>query len=257
MEDLFRLDGKVAVVIGGSGGIGEIMAFGLAGQGAKVVVASRNIQKLEALAQKIQSETKSETAAFQVDATEKQSVAQLVKQVVSKFGTVDILVNSQGANLKRAAVDFPVEDWDLMFNINVKGTMLSCSEFGRVMIEKKKGKVINLSSVRGLRATLWGGNEGYCATKGAVDMITRSLASEWASYNINVNAIAPSLIYTELAAATLQDPERLQKYLANVPLKRVGQPRDLVGACIFLASAASDFITGQILYLDGGLTAIG
>src|SRR4030042_5290603 len=257
MEDLFRLDGKVAVVIGGSGGIGEIMAFGLAGQGAKVVLASRNIQKLEALAQKIQSETKSETAAFQVDATEKQSVAQLVKQVVSKFGTVDIVVNPQGANLKRAAVDFPIEDWDLMFNINVKGTMLSCSEFGRVMIEKKKGKVINLSSVRGLRATLWGGNEGYCATKGAVDMITRSLASGRASYNINVNSIAPSLIYTELAAATLQDPERLQKYLANVPLKRVGQPRDLVGACIFLASDASDFITAQILYLDGGLTAVG
>jgi len=257
MEDLFRLDGKVAVVIGGAGGIGEIMAFGLAGQGAKVVVASRNMQKLEEVARKIQSEAKSEASAFQVDITEKQSVAQLVKQVVSKFGTVDILVNSQGANLKRAAVDFPVEDWDLMFNVNVKGTMLSCSEFGKVMIEKKKGKVINLSSVRGLRATLWGGNEGYCATKGAVDMITRSLASEWAPYNINVNAIAPSLIYTELAAATLQDPERLQKYLANVPLKRVGQPRDLVGACIFLASAASDFITGQILYLDGGLTAIG
>jgi gluconate 5-dehydrogenase len=257
MEDLFRLDGKVAVVIGGAGGIGEIMASGLAGQGAKVVVASRNMQRLESVAQKIKSETKSETAAFQVDVTEKQSVAQLVKQVVSKFGTVDILVNSQGANLKRAAVDFPVDDWDLMFRINVKGTMLSCSEFGKVMIEKKKGKVINLSSVRGIRATLWGGNEGYCATKGAVDMITRSLASEWAPYNINVNAIGPSLIYTELAAATLQDPERLQKYLANVPLKRVGQPRDLVGACIFLASAASDFITGQILYLDGGLTAIG
>jgi gluconate 5-dehydrogenase len=247
----------VAVVIGGAGGIGEIMAFGLARQGAKVVVASRNMEKLEEVAHKIQSEVKLEASAFQVDVTDKQSVAQLVKQVVSKFGTVDILVNSQGANLKRAAVDFPVEDWDLMFNVNVKGTMLSCSEFGRVMIEKKKGKVINLSSVRGLRATLWGGNEGYCATKGAVDMITRSLASEWAPYNINVNAIAPSLIYTELASATLQDPERLQKYLANVPLKRVGQPRDLVGACIFLASAASDFITGQILYLDGGLTAIG
>jgi NAD(P)-dependent dehydrogenase (short-subunit alcohol dehydrogenase family) len=257
MEDLFRLDGKVAVVIGGAGGIGEIMASGLAGQGANVALASRNLQKLETVAKKIQSETKSEIAAFQADVTEKQSVARLVKQVLSKFGTVDILVNSQGANLKRAAVDFPVDDWDLMFNINVKGTMLSCSEFGRVMIEKKKGKVINLSSVRGLRATLWGGNEGYCATKGAVDMITRSLASEWAPYNINVNAIGPSLIYTELAAATLQDPEKLQKYLANVPLKRVGQPNDLVGACIFLASAASDFITGQILYLDGGLTAIG
>src|SRR4030042_697256 len=248
MTDMFRLDGKVAVVIGGAGGIGEIMAKGLAGQGAKVAVASRNMQKLDTVAKKIQSETKSEAAAFQVDIIDKQSVAQLVKQVLSKFGTVDILVNSQGANVKKPAVDFPVVDWDLMFQVNVKGTMLSCGEFGKVMIEKKKGKVINLSSVRGLRATLWGGNEGYCATKGAVDMITRSLASGRASYNINVNSIAPSLIYTELAAATLQDPERLQKYLANVPLKRVGQPRDLVGACIFLASDASDFITAQILY---------
>jgi gluconate 5-dehydrogenase len=257
MTDMFRLDGKVAVVIGGAGGIGEIMAKGLAGQGAKIAVASRNIQKLETVAQKIQSETKSEAAAFQVDIIDKQSVTQLVKQVLSKFGTVDILVNSQGANVKKPAVDFPVEDWDLMFQVNVKGTMLSCGEFGKVMIDKKKGKVINLSSVRGVRATLWGGNEGYSATKGAVDMITRSLASEWAPYNINVNALAPSLIYTELAAVTLRDPERLQKYLANVPLKRVGQPRDLVGACIFLASPASDFITGQILYLDGGLTAVG
>jgi gluconate 5-dehydrogenase len=257
MTDMFGLNGKVAVVIGGAGGIGEIMALGLAEQGAKVAVASRNMQKLEAIAQKIQSETKSEAAAFQVDIIDKQSVAQLVTQVLSKFGTVDILVNSQGANVKRPAVDFPVEDWDLMFQVNVKGTMLSCSEFGKVMIEKKKGKIINLSSVRGVRATLWGGNEGYSATKGAVDMITRSLASEWAPYNINVNALAPSLIYTELAAVTLRDPERLQKYLANVPLKRVGQPQDLIGACIFLASPASDFITGQILYLDGGLTAIG
>jgi NAD(P)-dependent dehydrogenase (short-subunit alcohol dehydrogenase family) len=170
---------------------------------------------------------------------------------------VDILVNSQGLNIKRPAVGFPEGDWDQMFDVNVKGTMLACSEFGKVMVEKKKGKVINLSSVRGVRATLWGGNEGYCATKGAVDMITRSLASEWATYNINVNAIAPLLIYTPLAAATLNDPEKLQKYVANVPFKRIGQPQDLVGLCIFLASAASDFITGQIIYLDGGLTAVG
>lgn len=257
MEDLFRIDGKVAVVIGGAGGIGEIMALGLAQYGAKVVVASRNLDKLKAVAEKIRAETKSEAEAFSVDVTKRDSVAKLVNEVVSRFGTVDILVNSQGLNLKRDAVGFPVEDWDAMFEVNVKGTMLSCSEFGRIMIEKKRGKIINLSSVRGIRATLWGGNEGYCATKGAVDMITRSLASEWAPYNINVNAIAPSLIYTELAAATLSDPERLKRYLANVPLKRVGQPRDLVGACIFLASPASDFITGQILYLDGGLTAVG
>jgi gluconate 5-dehydrogenase len=257
MTDMFRLDGKVAVVIGGAGGIGEIMALGLAGQGAKVAIASRNLQKLETVAQKIQRETKSEAIAFQVDITDQQSVAQLAKQIVSKFRTVDILVNSQGSNVKRNAIDFPVGDWDLLFNVNVKGTMLACSEFGRIMVEKKRGKVINLSSVRGVRATLWGGNEGYCATKGAIDMITRSLASEWAPYNINVNAIAPLLINTPMAAATLSDPEKFQKYVANVPFKRIGQPQDLVGICIFLASAASDFITGQIIYLDGGLTAVG
>jgi gluconate 5-dehydrogenase len=256
MTDMFRLDGKVAVVMGGAGGIGEIMAHGLAEQGAKVVVASRNIEKLGTVVRKIQSETKSEAAAFQVDIVDKQSVSRLVEQVVSKFGTVDILVNSQGANVKKDAVGFPVADWDLMFNVNVKGTMLACSEFGRIMVEKKKGKVINLSSVRGVRATLWGGNEGYCATKGAVDMMTRALASEWAPYNINVNAIAPLLINTPLAAATFADPEKLKKYVANVPFKRIGQPQDLVGVCIFLASAASDFVTGQIIYLDGGLTAV-
>jgi gluconate 5-dehydrogenase len=256
MTDMFRLDGKVAVVIGGAGGIGELIAAGLAKQGASVAIASRNIQKLEEVARRIQSENGSEVVAFQVDVTDEQSVAQLAERAVSRFKTVDILVNSQGVNLKKPAAEFPVDDWDLMFDVNVKGTMLTCREFGKIMIGKEKGKIINLSSVRGIRATLWGGNEAYCATKGAVDMVTRTLAAEWAPHNINVNAIAPSLIYTELAARTLQDPERLQRYLANVPLKRVGQPKDVVGVCVFLASDASDFITGQILYVDGGLTAV-
>jgi NAD(P)-dependent dehydrogenase (short-subunit alcohol dehydrogenase family) len=256
MADLFRLDNKVAVVIGGGGGIGEIMAHGLAEQGAKVAIASRNIQKLETIAKKIQADTKLEAAAFQVDIMDQPSVAKLVDQVVKKFGTVDILVNAQGINTKQPAVGFPVKDWDNLFNVNVKGTMLACSEFGKIMVEKKKGKVINISSVRGVRATLWGGNEGYCATKGAVDMMTRALASEWAPYNINVNAIAPLLIRTPLAMPTLSDPEKFQKYVANVPFKRIGEPQDLVGVCVFLASAASDFVTGQIVYLDGGLTAV-
>ena len=256
MSNMFSLEAKIAVVIGGAGGIGELIAAGLAKQGARVAIASRNIQKLEEVAHRIQSESESEVVAFQVDVTDEQSVAQLVERVVSRFDTVDILVNSQGVNLKRPAAEFPVDDWDLMFGVNVKGIMLTCREFGKVMIGKEKGKIINLSSVRGIRATLWGGNEAYCATKGAVDMITRTLAAEWAPHKINVNAIAPSLIYTELAARTLQDPERLQRYLANVPLKRVGQPKDVVGVCVFLASGASDFITGQVLYVDGGLTAV-
>jgi NAD(P)-dependent dehydrogenase (short-subunit alcohol dehydrogenase family) len=257
MSDMFRLDGKVAVVIGGAGGIGEIMAKGLAAQGAKVAIASRNIQKLEGIAKQIQTETGYEAVGLQVDVGDKDSVARLAGEVLKKFGTVDILVNSQGINTKAPAVGFPVETWDQLFNVNVKGTMLACSEFGRVMVEKKKGKIINISSVRGLRATLWGGNEGYCATKGAVDMMTRSLASEWAPHNINVNAIAPLLIRTPLAAPTLNDPEKLKAYVANVPFKRIGEPQDIAGLCVFLASAASDFITGQIIYLDGGLTAVG
>jgi NAD(P)-dependent dehydrogenase (short-subunit alcohol dehydrogenase family) len=257
MGDMFRLDGKVAVVIGGAGGIGEIMAKGMAAQGAKVAIASRNIQKLEGLAKQIQSETKSEVVGLKVDVGDKDSVPRLAEQVMKKFGTVDILVNSQGINTKAPALGFPVETWDQLFNVNVKGTMLACSEFGKVMVEKKKGKIINISSVRGLRATLWGGNEGYSATKGAVDMMTRALASEWAPYNINVNAIAPLLIRTPLAAPTLNDPEKLKTYVANVPFKRIGEPQDIAGLCIFLASAASDFITGQIIYLDGGLTAVG
>ena len=257
MSDMFRLDGKVAVVIGGAGGIGEIMARGLAAQGAKVVVASRNLQKIADLARTIEAETKSETLGLSVDVTDKDSVDRLAENVLKKFGTVDVLVNSQGINTKRPAVGFPVEDWDQLFNVNVRGTMLACSAFGKGMVENKRGKIINISSVRGLRATLWGGNEGYSATKGAVDMMTRALASEWAPHNINVNAIAPLLIRTPLAAPTLNDPEKLRTYVANVPFKRIGEPQDIAGLCIFLASSASDFITGQVIYLDGGLTAVG
>jgi NAD(P)-dependent dehydrogenase (short-subunit alcohol dehydrogenase family) len=256
MIDLFRIDNKVAVIIGGGGGIGEAMTCGLAQYGAKIAIASRNLANLQTVAQKIQTETGSEAAAFQVDILDENSVAKLVEQVVHKFGTVDILVNAHGVNIKQNANEFRVSDWDNMFNINVRGTMLTCREFGKVMIGQKKGKIINLSSVRGIRATLWSGNEGYSATKGAVDMITRSLASEWAPYNINVNAIGPALVVTPLAERTLRDPERLQKYTANIPLKRIGETRDLVGVCVFLASPASDFITGQIIYLDGGLTAV-
>ncbi len=257
MSDMFSLEGKVAVVIGGAGGIGEIMSEGLAKQGAKIALADIAIDKCEQIAKRIQAETKKEAAAFKVDLTNETSVAQLAKDVAAKFGKVDILVNAQGLNAKHDATEFPADVWDKLFAVNVKSIMLVCREFGKIMIQQKKGKVINMSSVRGVRATLWGGNECYCATKGAVDMITRTLAAEWAPHNINVNAIGPSLIRTPLAERSLKDPERLARYMANVPMKRVGEPSDLVGALIFLASPASDFVTGQILYLDGGLTAIG
>lgn len=256
MTDIFRIDDKVAVVIGGTGGIGETLAHGLAEYGAKVVIAGRNIEKAEQIVQDIRSEFKSEAAAFQVDVTDEKSVAKLVEQVLAKFGTVDILVNAQGRNIKKPAAEFPVEDWDLMFDVNVKSVMLTCREFGKVMIEKKKGKIINISSIRGARATFWGGNQAYCATKGAVNMITQALSSEWAPHNINVNAIAPALINTKFAEQTLKVPERHRIAMQNIPMKRPGEPRELVGLCVLLASPASDFITGQIIYVDGGSTAV-
>jgi len=250
-----RVDGKVAVVIGGAGGIGEALGHGLAEHGAKVVIADINLTRAEQIVQDIRSKFKSEAVAMKLDVTDEKSIAQLVEQVVAKCGTVDILVNAHGMNVKKAAVDFPVPDWDLLFAVNVKGTMLTCREFGKVMIEKKSGKIINLSSVRGIRATD-GGNEGYAATKGAVDMITRTLAVEWAPYGINVNAIAPSLVMTETIKKAIK-PERLQQLLAQQLMGRFSELDDIVGACIFLASPASDFVTGQILYIDGGLTAKG
>jgi len=254
MKDIFRLDGNIAVVIGGAGGLGQSMAAGLARQGAKVVVASRNMERLKEVVQKIQSESQTEAVAFEVDVRDEASVGRLAQNVVSTFGAVDILVNSQGVNIKKNPVEFPADDWQFLFDVNVKGTMFACREFGKIMTARKRGKIINISSVRGIRGT-GNGNVGYCATKGAVDMITRSLAAEWAPA-VNVNAIAPCLVMTDMVKAAVK-PESIQKFLANVPLKRLGDPEDIVGACIFLSSSAADFITGHILYVDGGLTAIG
>ncbi len=256
MADLFRLDGKLAVVIGGAGGIGEALGHGFAEYGAKVAIADMNAGGAKQVAKDIQSETGAEAAAFQVNVTDEKSVASLAEQVVAKLGTVDILVNAHGANIKKPATEFPVNEWDLMFAVNVKGIMLTCREFGKMMVEKQRGKVINVSSLRGSRATLWGGNEAYCGTKGAVDMITRALATEWAPFNINVNAIAPSWVATKLAEPLLKDPVRLEKGLANIPMKRVAQPEEVVGLAVFLASPASNFITGQVIYLDGGASAV-
>lgn len=255
MSSRFDLNGKVAVVIGGAGGLGEECAAELSRMGAGVVVASRNLETLEKTAAKIQSETGKETAAFQVDVTDEQSVRDLVDKVVDRFGTVDILVNTHGMNIKKAALEYPVEDWDRLFAVNVKGVMIPCKIFGKLMVEKKQGKIINMSSVRGIRGTD-GGNMGYGATKGAVDMITRMLAAEFAPYNVTVNALGPSLVLTETIKRNVA-PERLEMLKNASPLKRMGTPRDVAGACAFLASEAADFITGQIIYVDGGLTAVG
>ena len=257
--DLFRLDNRVAVVIGGTGGIGKYIAEGLSVYGAKVVVTSRtSLEKAEEVARSIRDRTGREVGALQLDAADEAQVARARDEVVSRYGTVDILVNSQGLNIKHPALEFPASDWDRMYEVNVKSVMLTCREFGRVMVERRYGKIINMSSVRDSRATKWGGNIAYSSTKGAVAMLTRQLAAEWAPYGVRVNAISPALVATETGmGAGLTMPDHVKRYVENIPMGRIAMPEDIVGVAVFLASKASDFITGQIIYVDGGLTAIG
>jgi|WetSurMetagenome_2_1015567.scaffolds.fasta_scaffold25031_3 NAD(P)-dependent dehydrogenase (short-subunit alcohol dehydrogenase family) len=252
---MFRLDNKIAVVIGGGGGLGEACALAMAQQGATVILASRNLDKLKELASKIQLQAGSAVDAMQVDVGKQQSLQALADGIVEKYKTIDILVNAQGINVKMPATDMDEEKWDSLFTTNVKGVMLACKIFGKIMVGNKKGKIINLSSVRGARGTD-GGNMAYGATKGAVDMITRMLAAEWAPHNINVNAIAPSVVMTEMAKKAIP-PERLQVLLSKTLFKRFINPEDVGAACVYLASNEANNVTGMIMYVDGGLTAVG
>ena len=254
MKDIFKLDGKVAVVTGGAGGIGEALALGLGYHGATVVVSSRNQKAIDAVAEKIRKETGNDALAVASDVTDESSLQNLVDTVVGKYGKIDILVNAMGMNIKHDAFEYPMEDWDKLFNVNVKGTMAACKVVGKVMRDQKGGAIVNLSSVRGIRGYT-GGNSGYCATKGAVELITKALALEWAPKGIRVNALGPALVITPGTKHIAENPELAAKYAAAVPMGRIGMPEDMVGAVVYLCSDAASFVSGQTIYVDGGLTA--
>jgi gluconate 5-dehydrogenase len=254
MKNMFSLEGKIAIVAGGAGGIGEALSMGLGLQGATVVVSSRNPEAIEKVAAQITKTCGHAAIAIPSDVTDESSMQQLVDQVMSKYGKIDILVNAMGMNIKRDAFEFPMEDWERLFNVNVKGTMVACKIVGKVMREQTSGAIVNLSSVRGIRGYT-GGNTGYCATKGAVELITKALALEWAPHNIRVNALGPALVITPGTKHIAENPELAQKYASAVPLGRIGMPEDMAGAVNFLVSDAANFVTGQTIYVDGGLTA--
>jgi len=252
MTDLFDLTGKIAIMVGGAGGIGHAQALGLADAGADVVVASRKLEHLEPVAKEIRAKGR-KTLAVSVDVTEEQSVAAMVDSVLKKFPRIDILVNAHGLAIRKPADSFPIDEWQQVMDINARGTFLCCQAVGRVMIKQRSGKIINLSSVRG-RYGLPADYAAYCASKGAVDTLTRTLACEWAKYNVLVNAVAPTIVETALTRPALADPNYAKMMKSRIPLGRWAMPEDIVGATIFFASKASDFITGQILYIDGGVT---
>jgi NAD(P)-dependent dehydrogenase (short-subunit alcohol dehydrogenase family) len=255
MDDLFSLKGKTAVVVGGAGGMGRAIAAGLARYGAEVAIASVDPAHLEDAAQQLTAATGKPIRAYTVDCTLESSVQALADRAVADMGRVDVLVNAQGYNAKAPATEFPMDEWDKLFSINVRGVMMACKVFGARMVEQGGGKIINLTSVRGQRGGL-GGNSAYCASKGAVDMITRQLAVELAPHNVHVNAIGPIITVTKMTAERIKrEADRYERVLLNVPMGRMAEVDDLVGPSVFLASSASDFITGTILYIDGGMMA--
>ena len=248
---IFDLTDKIAVVTGGGSGIGRSIALELARAGAHIVVAGRRPDVLEKAAAEIKALGR-RSLAVPTDVIQAEQVDNLMKQTIEKFGTIDILVNNAGGASAWPFDRMSPRGWDIVVAINLKGTFLCSQAAGKVMIEHKRGKIINISSVAGLRAS--SGSAHYGAAKAGVISLTKSLAALWAPNNINVNCIAPGLIDTEAVrpALGLQDPKRMEEQARAIPLGRVGQPEDVAYAAVFLASPAADFITGQTIVVDGG-----
>ncbi|MFJ8513300.1 SDR family oxidoreductase [Lysinibacillus xylanilyticus] len=253
--DLFSLKGKTAIVTGGGRGLGAQIAQGFAEAGANIVLCSRKVEACEEVAAKL-AELGVQTLALACDVTKPEDIANVVSKTLESFGQIDILVNNSGASWGTPAVEMPYEAWQKVFDVNVNGTFLMSQAVGKIMLEQKSGKIINIASVAGLGGTLpdFMDTIGYNASKGAVITLTKDLAVKWGPYGVNVNAIAPGFFPTKMSKVLI---ERGQDYLMGVtPLKRLGSENDLKGVALFLAAAASDYITGDVIVVDGGMSSI-
>jgi NAD(P)-dependent dehydrogenase (short-subunit alcohol dehydrogenase family) len=250
----FELGGRVAVVFGGTSGIGRAIAHGLAEAGADVVATSRRVERVEAVAAELEGLGR-RTLRMTADVSVRDSIRAVHESVVKAFGKVDILVNSAGRTIRAPTVDFEEGDWEEVVATNLTGTLRACQIFGRHMLERGSGRVINIASLSSFVAMAE--VAAYSASKAAVASLTKSLAVEWAQSGVNVNAIAPGVFRTKLNEHLLDGTERGRELLVRTPMGRFGKVEELAGVAVFLASDASSFVTGEIIAVDGGFLASG
>jgi NAD(P)-dependent dehydrogenase (short-subunit alcohol dehydrogenase family) len=251
---LLDLANKTAVVIGGTSGIGLALARGLAQAGANVIPSGRR----EELVRKASAEVRAlgrRSLAETSDVTDSASLERLLESACAEFGSVQILVNCAGRTKKMPTLDFPESEWDAIFETNLKGTLRACRVFGRHMIERRHGRIINIGSLSSLVGLFE--VAAYGASKAGVASLTKTLAIEWASSGVCVNALIPGVLRTDMNTALLDGTERGKEFLLRTPMRRFGKVEELVGAAVFLASDAASFVTGHLLVVDGGILASG
>ena len=249
-----ELNGKVAVVVGGTSGIGRAIAHGFAQAGADVIPTSRRAEQVETTAREIE-ELGRRSLRVTSDVSDRESLERVLSEAVQAFGKVDILVNSAGRTKRAPTIDFSEVDWNAILDTNLTGTLRACQVFGKQMLEQESGSIINIASLSTFVALYE--VAAYSASKAAVGSLTKSLALEWSSRGVRVNAIAPGVFRTALNQKLLDETERGHEFRLRTPMKRFGNVEELAGAAIFLASDAASFVTGEVLVVDGGFLASG
>jgi NAD(P)-dependent dehydrogenase (short-subunit alcohol dehydrogenase family) len=248
------LNNRVAVVIGGTSGIGRAIVHGFAEAGATVIATSRRQEQVEATAAEIE-ERGSKTLRLTSDVSDRASLEKLLAESLAAFDKVDILVNCAGRTKRAATIDFPEEEWNNIIETNLTGTLRACQVFGRHMLERSYGRIINIASLSTFVALYE--VAAYSASKAAVASLTKSLAIEWGARGVCVNAIAPGVFVTDLNRQLLESTPRGNEFITRTPMRRFGKVEELAGAAIFLASDAASFVNGEVLVVDGGILASG